>query len=174
MNRLEFNEVMKAVGINNSLSTTEGRYGTREEVHYWNNLAIWFGGSYYTIVKGRIPLEVANIIYQKYPGNPYGIRVDGGCDDWIPIEHATDEKYEQDILNIDLDEDYHSQWKNARRNFMRRNNGNKYLTTYHIDSKEGLLIFLTEIKDYYLRKNNLPETEVEKYDELIAKITSKI
>ena len=141
MNRLEFNEVMKAVGINNPLSTAEGRYGTREEVHYWNNLAICFGGSYYTIVNGRIPLEVANIIYQKYPGNPYNIRVDGGCNDWNPIDWATDEKY---------------------------------LKTYHIDSKEGLLIFLTEMKDYFLRKNNLPETEVEKYDELIAKITSEI
>ena len=174
MNRFEFREVMKAVCINSPVSINENGYGAIEEVHYWNNLAICFGISYYARVNGRIPLEVANIIYQKYPGNPYGIRVDGGCDNWIPIEHATDEKYEQDILNIDLDEDYHAQWKNARRNFMRRNDDNKYLTTYHIDSKEGLLIFLTEIKDYYLRKNNLPETEVEKYDELLAKITSGI
>lgn len=178
MNRLEFNEVMKAVGINNPLSVAEGRYGTKEEVHYWNNLAIYFGGSYYTIVNGRIPLEVANIIYQKYPNNPHNIRVDGGCNDWIPIEHATDEKYEQDIQNyinqhLSLNE-YLAKCKNARRNFIKRNNDNKYLTTYHIDSKEGLLIFLTEMKDYYLRKNNLPETEVEKYDELIAKVTSEI
>ena len=174
MNRFEFKEVMKAVCINSPVSINENGYGATEEVHYWNNLAICFGIRDYARVNGRIPLEVANIIYQKYPGNPYGIRVDGGCDNWIPIEHATDEKYEQDILNINLDEDYHAQWKNARRNFMRRNDDNKYLTTYHIDSKEGLLIFLTEIKNYYLRKNNLPETEVEKYDELLAKITSGI
>ena len=179
MNKLEFNEVMKAVGINNPLSTTEGRYGTREEVHYWNNLAIYFGGSYYTIVNGRIPLEVANIIYQKYPGNPYDIRVDGGCKDWNPINWATDEKYEKDIQkyidqHLDVDE-YLSKCEDAKRNFKRRKNiDDKYLKTYHIDSKEGLLIFLIEMKDYFLRKNNLPETEVEKYDELIAKITSEI
>ena len=179
MNRLEFNEVMKAVGINNPLSTAEGSYGTREEVHYWNNLAICFGGSYYTIVNGRIPLEVANIIYQKYPGNPYDIRVDGGCKDWNPIDWATDEKYEKDIQkyveeHLGIDE-YLSKCENAKRNFKRRKNiDDKYLKTYHIDSKEGLLIFLTEMKDYFLRKNNLPETEVEKYDELIAKITSEI
>ena len=124
MNRLEFNEVMKAVGINNPLSTAEGRYGTREEVHYWNNLAICFGGSYYTIVNGRIPLEVANIIYQKYPGNPYDIRVDGGCKDWNPIDWATDEKYEKDIQkyvkeHLGIDE-YLSKCKNAERNFKRR------------------------------------------------------
>ena len=179
MNRLEFNEVMKAVGINNPLSTTEGRYNTRLEVHYWNNLAICFGGSYYTIVNGRIPLEVANIIYQKYPGNPYNIRVDGGCNDWNPIDWATDEKYEKDIqkyVEEDLGTDeYLSKCKNAERSFKRRENiDDKYLKNYHIDSKEGLLIFLTEMKDYFLRKNNLPETEVEKYDELIAKITSEI
>ena len=178
MNRLEFDEVIKVVGINNPLSTTEGRYGTREEVHYWNNLAICFSGSNYTIINGKIPLEVANIIYQKYPNNPHNIRVDGGCNDWIPIEHATDEKYEQDIQkyihqHLSLDE-YLAKCKNARRNLIRRSNENKYLTTYHIDSKEGLLIFLTEMKDYYLRKNNLPETEVEKYDELIVKVTSEI
>ena len=179
MNRLEFNEVMKAVGINNPLSTAEGRYGTREEVHYWNNLAICFGGSYYTIVNGRIPLEVANIIYQKYPGNPYNIRVDGGCNDWNPIDWATDEKYEKDIQKY-IEEhlgpnEYLSKCKNAKRNFKRRKNiDDKYLKTYHIDSKEGLLIFLIEMKDYFLRKNNLSETEVQKYDELIAKITSEI
>lgn len=179
MNRLEFNEVMKAVGVNNPLSTTEGRYGTREEVHYWNNLEIWFGGSYYTVVHGRIPLEVANIIYEKYPGNPYDIRVDGGCKDWNPIDWATDEKYEKDIQkyveeHLGTDE-YLSKCKNAERNFKRRKNiDDKYLKTYHIDSKEGLLIFLTEMKDYFLRKNNLPETEVKKYDELIAKVNSEV
>ncbi len=140
MNRFEFNIVMKTVGINNPLTTTEGRYGTREDVHYWNDLAIWFGGSYYTIVRGKIPLEVANIIYEKYPENPYNIRVNGGCDDWNPID-----------------------WSEGG-----------YLKTYHIDSKEGLLIFLTEMKDYFLRKNNLPETEVKKYDELLAKVNSEI
>lgn len=140
MNRLEFNIVMETVGIDNPLSTTEGRYGTREDVHYWNNLAIWFGGSYYTIVHGKIPLEVANIIYEKYPENPYDIRVAGGCVDWNPID-----------------------WSEGG-----------YLKAYHIDSKEGLLIFLTEMKDYFLRKNNLPETEVKRYDELIAKVSSEI
>jgi len=35
MNRLEFNATMKAVRINNSLTTTIGGHGEREEVHYW-------------------------------------------------------------------------------------------------------------------------------------------
>ena len=140
MNRFEFNIVMETVGIDNPLSTTEGSKGTREDVHYWNDLAIWYGGRNYTIVHGKIPLEVANIIYEKYPENPYGIRVEGGCDDWNPSDWST----------------------------------GGYLKGYHIDSKEGLLIFLTEMKDYFLRKNDLPETEVKRYDELIAKVSSEI
>ena len=40
MNRFEFNIVMETVGINNPLTTTGERYGTREDVHYWNDLAI--------------------------------------------------------------------------------------------------------------------------------------
>ena len=71
MNRLEFNEVLKTLGINNPLISTTGRYGESEQVHFWQNIAIYFEGSYYTVVRGKVPLEVANIIYQKYPNNPY-------------------------------------------------------------------------------------------------------
>ncbi len=127
MNRLEFNKVLKVVGINNPLTTTEGRYGTREVVHYWNNLTICFGGSYYSIVNGKMPLEVANIVDKKYPWESYGINltmVNGGC--------------------------------------------------VEIEKKEGLLAFLNEMKDYYLRENNMPETEVKKYDEQMAKVTFEV
>ena len=43
-----------------------------------------------------------------------------------------------------------------------------------IHFKERLIIFLTEIKDYLARKNNLPETEVQRYDELITETYSKM
>lgn len=174
MNRLEFNEVMKAVGINNPLSTTNGSNGTSEQVHYWQNIAIYFGGSYYAVIKGKVPLEVANIIYEKYPNNPYKIRVDGGCSDWIPIKHATDEKLEQDIrkyIDQNLSE---NEYKTARRNYLRRTNKNKYVPTYHIDTKEGLVILLTEMKDYFARKQRKRETEVQRFDELMATINAEI
>lgn len=178
MNRLEFNEVMKAVGINNPLSTTNGRYGTSEQVHYCQNIAIHFGGSYYAVIKGKVPLEVANIIYEKYPNNPYEIRVDGGCSDWQPSEHATDDKYERNIqeyieLHLGADE-YLEKCRNARRNFLRRTNENKYVDTYHIDTKEGLVILLTEMKDYFARKQGIRETEVQRFDELMATINAEI
>lgn len=178
MNRIEFNEVMKAVGINNPLSTTNGRYGTSEQVHYWQNMAINFGGSYYAIIHGKIPFEVANIIYEKYPGNPYEIRIDGGCSDYIPSEHVTDDKYKRDIQEYaeqDLDpKEFIAKCRNARRNLSRRKTENKYIDTYHIDTKEGLVILLTEMKDYYARTHGLPETEVQRFNEVMATINSEI
>ena len=178
MNRLEFNEIIKAVNIDNALSTTTGIYGTTEDVHYWNNLAIWFGGSYYTIIHGIIPLEVANIIYRKYPDNPYNIRINGGSKDWVPNNYAIDKKYKKEIQeynnqNLSSDE-YLIKCQNAKKRLIKRNNINKYITAYHIDSKEGLLIFLTEMKDYYLRKDNKRETEVKKFDEIRTQVTKDI
>lgn len=121
MNRLEFNEVMKAVKL---------------PFNRLNNIQIQFGGTDYAIIEGFVPLVVANDIYQKYPENPYGIRINGGCKDWKPSEH---------IVN-----------------------------SYHIDTKEGLVIFITEMKDYFARKNNLKETEVKKFPELMARIDKEI
>ena len=102
--------------------------------------------------------------------------MDGGCKGNKPIDWATDEMYEKEIEKY-IDQGLNSlefiaKCRTAKRNFKRRKNlDDKYIKTYHIDSKEGLLIFLIEMKNYYLRKNKLPETEVKKYDELIAKVS---
>ena len=178
MNRLEFYTVIKTFGIKNPISHSRGRYGTSETVYSWNNLKINFGGSYYTVIEGQIPLEVANIIYKKYPNNPYKIRVNGGADDWIPNEQATDDIYEEKIEQyIKQDKnmkEYLENCKKALKNLKRRNDKNKYIKTYHIDTKEGLLIFLTEMEDYILRKQGMEETKVKKYDDLIANINREI
>ena len=121
MNRLEFNEVMKAVKI---------------PLQSWNDFQIYFGDTFYAVVKGSVPSEVAEIIYKKYPGNPYGIRINGGWIGLNPAEH---------IVNL-----------------------------YHIDTKEGLLIFITEMKDYFARQNRLKEKEVKKLNELMVLVNSEI
>lgn len=178
MNRLEFNEVLKTLGINNHLVNTIGRYGTSEKVHFWKDIAIHFSGSYYAVINGKIPLEVANIIYEKYPNNPYEIRVSGGCSDYIPIKHAIDDQYKKEIqehieAHIDTNE-FLARCKKSRTNMLRRKNDNKYIETYHIDSKEGLVILLTELNDYYARKQGLRETEVQRFDEVISIISTEI
>lgn len=174
MTRLEFDKVMEATDIeDNVLISEEG-----DKVHYWEDFAISFSGTFYAIVKGKIPLEVANIIWKKYPDNPYNIRVEGARKDLIPTEYAIDEIYNQEKATLASQElntwDYLEKCKKAFEECKKRNDDNKYLTTYHIDTKEGLLIFLTEMKDYYLRKQNMPETEVQRYEELLAIVTFRM
>lgn len=137
MNRLEFKTVLDVLGFK-SLETKI--YPNYEEYFYkYNDLIISFcSAKYYAIISGRIPLEVANIIYEKYPGNPYGIRVDGGQEKWNPNDYSF---------------------------------GSEYINTYHIDTKEGLLIFFLEMFDYQSRKNNLPENYVKLYQQFINDIS---
>ena len=182
MNRLEFNKTMKTIELPGAIMISREYNGKRERAYLWQNLIIHFGGTYYAVVYGKIPLEVAKTIYEKYPENHYGIRVDGGRDDLNPADWALDCKYQIAALklgnewgegNLSRDE-FRLKLKAARNEFEGRPIDNKYIECYHIDTKEGLLIFLTEMKDYFSRKNNLPETEVEKYDELLATVTSEI
>lgn len=174
MNRLEFNETLKALDVNNHLLNILGSSGESEAVHFWNNVAMYFGGTDYAVVCGKIPLEVADIIYEKYPNNPYGIRIDGGCNDYIPNEHAVDEQYEKEIqehLEQDLGSDeYLARCMESQKDMLGRSEDNKYIREYHIDSKEGLIILFTELKDYYARKKGLAETEVQKYDEILGTV----
>ena len=51
----------------------------------------------YTIVKGRIPLEVVNTIYEKYLTNLYKIRILGDFMESLSSDYAIDEKYNEDL-----------------------------------------------------------------------------
>lgn len=145
MNCIEFNETMKYMNVYNPLSTVMNNEGKTEVAHHWSGLTINFSGTYYAVVKGKIPFEVAEIIYEKYPDNKYGIRVNGNNEKTKPNDWA-----------------------------MTDDNDNKYIKTYHIDTKEGLLIFLTEMMDYQARKLNVKELTVQKYDEILARISINI
>ena len=178
MNRLEFKEVLKAVGVNNPLTDTHNRYGESEEVHYWKDIVMYFGGSYYTIIKGKIPFEVADIIYEKYPNNPYKIRIDGGSEDYKPIEYAIDKQYTKEIAEelkkTTSLEDFSTINKKLKKEMLKRDDDKKYISKYHIDTKEGLIILLTEMKDYYARKQELPEVEVQRFDEILSTVNTEI
>ena len=184
MTKLEFEEVLKATDIYNPVATTEGRYNSEEDIHCWNNMALYFSGSNYTIINGKIPLEVANMIYEKYPDNQFGITIDGGNIDCNPADFATDDKLEKELLDYEeqrfdyhiiSDQEYEEKCEKAEKDFANRKGvDGKYLKSYQIDTKEGLLIFITEMKDYLLRKNGLSETEVEQFDDLIAKVNIRL
>ena len=137
MNKLEFTSVINTA-INNNIMTNAESFGANNEVSYWKNhqLHIYHGPSYYAVVKGNIPYEVAKNLYDKYPYDQYGIRINGGVRDQNP-EYVTVE-------------------------------------CYHIVTKEGLLAFITEMKDYESRKQGLPETAVADYHKLLGEIVADL
>lgn len=160
MNRLEFNEVLKEFDIDNSLIDTTGRYNSNEESHSWDNTSIYFSDSYYAIVKGRIPFEVDKIISEKYQKEQYGIRPVGSNNSCNQVQFP-------DANSLAIPEE-------SKNDASKKEAKNTYIETYHIDSKEGLIILLTELKDYYARKLGLPETEVQRYNEILSTINARI
>lgn len=174
---IEMDAVLKAMGIDDT-SNTITINGKKEKVIFGKGLKIYFSGTYYVVVKGKIPLEVANIIYAKYPDNPYGIRIEGGCDDYVPMEHAVDDEFIEEIKKaekechnfIELD----ARYKKAEKKMAIRNDKDKYIKLYHVDSKEGLIILLSELTDYYARKQGLEETAVKNYDEIMTIVNAEM
>ena len=160
MNRLEFNEVLKEFDIDNSLIDKTGRYNSNEESHFWDNTSIYFSDSYYAIVKGRIPFEVDKIISEKYQKEQYGIRHVGSNNSCNLVQFS-------DANSLAIPEE-------SKKDASKKEDKKPYIETYHIDSKEGLIILLTELKDCYARKIGLPETEVQRYDEILSTINARI
>jgi len=173
MYKIEFIETLKALDVDKVLASS-GRYGDIENLQFLKGIRLYMGPTYYAVVRGRIPYEVAKKIYEKYPGNPYAIRVAGGVSSTNPLQYAADDRYMKEMAeNIQTyaGMEYAEKNKEALKKLARRKDENKYIHLYHIDTKEGLVIFLTEMKDYYARKYGLPETEVQRFDELMASIT---
>lgn len=160
MNRLEFNEVLKEFDIDNNLIATTGRYNSDEELHFWDNTSIYFSDSYYAIVKGKIPFEVDKIISEKYQKEQCGIRSVGSNNSCNLVQFS-------DTNSLGIPEE-------SKNDASKKEVKNTYIETYHIDSKEGLIILLTELKDYYARKLGLPETEVQRYNEILSTINARI
>ena len=125
-----------------------------EKVYFWNDLVIYYT-SYYAVVKGKIPFVLADTIWNNYPNRTYKIRVDGGSHLDQPKDFAVDEQFEREIATY-LEElgskndpsDYTLKCNNALERMRRRNKFNKYVTCYHIDTKEGLNAFLKEYIEY--------------------------
>ena len=183
MKRIEFKEVLSVFNINNPLSFTVGYNSDKyEEVHYWNDLAIWYDGSAAEI-RGKIPLELANTIYQKYPDNQYKIQFFDGDDistnpNRVAIDKQAEEEEKMLLLKLKQREINYSEYKKelwkTYDKLDARSDENKYINEYYIGTKEGLIIFITELQDYYLRKSNKKETEVEKCDEFLTIVNTNI
>lgn len=55
-----------------------------------------------------------------------------------------------------------------------KSNTEEYSNTYHIDTKEGFIIFITEMMNYLLREKDLNRNEVDRYDDILREVNKKI
>ena len=74
MNKFELDKTMECFGYKKS-----GTYNIGEQKFYHD-------GRYFTIVNGKTPKELAQLIYEKYDNNKYKIRVDGNNEHCYPIK----------------------------------------------------------------------------------------
>lgn len=82
MNKFELNIIMNVFGYEES------------PLYRVNECDIYHGGSYYAVVKGNTPYELALLIREKYDNDKYKIRVNGGREEEYP---------EKDIYTYHID-----------------------------------------------------------------------
>jgi len=158
MTREEFNATANELGMKESRIKTIGRKDNKI-VYADSNLDFYYSSASYVIVKGRIPFEVANNIYLKYPNNEYGIRVKGQTINEVPFYWAIDDQFKEDLDRLEYDDNGDCKdvdlVNEILSNLRKRTSTSKYIDFYHIDTKDGLKIFVIEMRAYYAKKNNI-------------------
>lgn len=139
MKKIEYEKIIEI------LKPKETDLITESKKNFLTNITINFNDNYYVTIKGKIPLDLANILYQKYKNQNYGIRIIGKHPQSNPDDYFKEDE-----------------------------NQDKYIEGYEIEKKEGLIIFLLELKNYYTKKNNLLELENKTINKIIALITSEL
>ncbi len=122
MNSIEFKKVLDVFDIHTKGGLTDLVDGKVKSMYYWKGINLFFGGTTYALVKGQVPYEVARIMSKKYPDYRDDVRIDGT----YGYGKVKDKKY-----------------------YSKDEMGNTYIDTYHIDSIEGLVYLLSEIKYFY-------------------------
>ena len=142
MNNEQVLSVYKVLGIttpvDNGITNLNGKL-ISTDIYQIGKTRFYFSGESSFIAR-NIPMEVAEIIYQKYQAKPLNIAVCGYGQNTDPKEY----------------DDF------------------GFLPYYSIDTYEGVIVFLSELKDYYARKEGLESTYADQYDELLSKVTENI
>ena len=105
-------------------------------------------GWYYWMVSGYMPLLYANEMYRDY--KHLVIRAAGHCMDPPPSEWCEPKDYRDKIspiLNLYWDGKISSDECNRRCKKIKRQ-GDQFVTSYHIDSQEGLNVFCRMVKEH--------------------------
>ncbi len=171
MNKFEFTKTMKE--IHNAYPSIIEKID--DETYTIANLKIENVFDYCTKIKGKIPLVVAEYIYNTYPTERKYIRANGNTTEEPPSSYAMDDLYLKEIeinFMLKLDE-YQRRRKEARENMLARSNEHKYINSYHIDYKDDLIIFITELVRYLKIKNSL-KIDIIDIEEMIYKVNQEL
>mgnify|MGYP004507853691 FL=1 len=126
----------------------------------------------YALVKGKIPLSFANVLEEKY-ANKYNFKING-LESKVS-ENAVDNDYKEEIKKYnELDDDYIIKIEKAKEKLELRTDKNKYIESYHIDTKEALIIFLLEMKSFTINKRNFKTIDQNIFDEILKEVNSQI
>ena len=140
MNQIEFSEVINYFKYD-SKTNIEFR-NKLVDVFKYKSVTVLFSGSYYAAINGRIPYYVGKALEDKYDNSIYHIRVDGGGDDWKVEDHVVDDQYLSDMKSFSP-----QNYGKIKSDFISRDNKDKFLPCYHIDTLEGLIAFFIEYLD---------------------------
>lgn len=167
MHKVEYEEVLKSVDITSPSYKRKIGPWCNVPVYVYNGFNIYFyHGNVF--IDGRIPLNVVDLTKQKH--NDICIYKDGVRTRYfIPDEEAVDDKYNKEIKEICRKERY-PLISDATTRLKRRSSKNKYLKNLVISRKESFLYFLLQEKDFILRNNKLPETEVNRFNDLLKEV----
>ena len=131
-----------------------------------NNYQLSFNNNY-AIIKGKIPLSIANNIHNNGYDIKYKIKINGNNFGTDPIEYATDDIYEKELENISNNQVFISsfidKFLEIKESLNNRNDNNKYIKMYHIETKEGLDLLLNELNNYFIEDNKKEETVIKYY-----------
>lgn len=170
MTKEEFEEVLILTDISNPTSEKKTAYGTTEQMYTFENFTLYFNGKNRVIIEGKIPLEVAKIIDSNYDMAYYGIYYEVNSYSADNIEkHIVDDKFFERLSSYvkrHPDENMHSlinKSKDEQRSVLKRNT-EKYIKNYYILTKEGLFIFINEMKKYFVKKNNGSIDDIKYFD----------
>lgn len=153
MNKQEKIEYLKTLGVNfnhkcNVVSDDKGLL---------NGFFIYPSDTYYFVINGKFPLDSAEYIFNTYSNEKYHIRVDGGCEDWKPIDRCTSDEFEN-YIQSEIDKDIKKFFKECKTDkfdkykneLINKDRSKFYIASYHIDTISGLKIVVD-----YIKENNI-------------------
>lgn len=157
MKKIEFDKILEVMGYKNA-----------DDVLKFYEYFISFENEC-AIVKGKIPLIFANVMEKKYANILKINGLEGNV-----LENVVDNEYIEEVKKYNKLDNYIIKVKEAKEKLKLRSDNNKYIESYHIDTKEALIIFLLEMKSFVINKRKFKEIEQNTFAKILKEVNCKI